>query len=268
MTPLYILKIGGSVATYKNRPGIALRHVLLPQIARAIKESQKKKKLGLILIHGAGGVGHRLAMKYGLQKGTRNNKNKWQGALISRLTNQKLNTAITEIFIAENLRVTPVHTASTIIQKNKKIIDCDIKIIKESLEQKCIPLLYGEMVFDKTLGMSICSGDALASYLAQSLKADKIFFASDINGLYTQDPYINKNAKLMEQLSLSEIHKNIQLSKSHNIDVTGGLSGKIENLISLSGSSLESIEIFNGFNPSNYQKALLGQKFPHTIITV
>src|SRR3989304_370250 len=99
MSPLYILKIGGSVATHKNRPSVAPRRALLSQIARAIKESQKKRKFDLILIHGAGGSGHRLAKKYGLQKGTGTNKQKWHGALLSRLTNQKLNAEITKIFI-------------------------------------------------------------------------------------------------------------------------------------------------------------------------
>ncbi|MFA6047781.1 MAG: isopentenyl phosphate kinase [Parcubacteria group bacterium] len=264
MKPLYILKIGGSVATYKNKPGISVRNSLLKKIGQSIKKSQEKGNFDLILIHGAGAAGHQLAKKYSLQEGIGVNPKKWYGALISRLANNKLNTAIAETFTKIGLRIAPVHTASAIIQKNKKISRCSLKMIQEALRQNCIPILYGEMVFDTKLGMSICSGDAIAPYLAKKLEAKKIMFASDIDGIFTQDPHIYKDAELIEKINLKEINQKAKVSHSHNVDVTGGLLGKI-NKIEFS-DNLQSIEIFNGLDPENYQKIFLGQKFSHTII--
>lgn len=266
MKPLYILKIGGSVATYKNRSGALIRTPLLAKIAESIRKAQKEKKFRLILIHGAGSIGHQLAKKYNLMSGVNGDKKKLYGSLISRLANQKLNTAITEIFIEKGLNVTPAHTSSIIIQENKRLTDCNLKIIKEALSQNYIPLLYGEMVFDTKLGMSICSGDAIAPYLAKKLKAQKIFFASDIDGIFTRDPHIHKDARLIEKVSLKDIEKNATLSKSHNIDVTSGLLGKIKSLNIASDKSIKTVEIFNGLEGKNYERALLNKKFPHTII--
>jgi isopentenyl phosphate kinase len=265
MKPLYILKIGGSVVTFKDKPGFSVQTELLEKIAKHIKKALNQKKFDLILIHGAGAAGHQLAKKHNHAQGTLTSSS-FMGALESRVANQKLNLAINEIFNKSRLKTLSVHTASTIMYKNNKLNFFNKKIIKETLRQNCIPLLYGEMVFDKDLGMAICSGDVIASYLSKKLKAKKIFFASDIDGIFDKDPHINKDAKLIKKIKIDEIEKKSQISESHNIDTTGGLLGKIKNITKSHHSNLEKVEIFNGFKPINFEKALLGKKFDHTEI--
>jgi isopentenyl phosphate kinase len=266
MKPLYIIKIGGSVATHKNRLGVSVRKKLLREIAEAIAETKKKKDFDMILIHGAGAAGHQLAHKYDLKNGVRDNQEKWQGAFESRLVNQRLNNAIAKIFNSAGLRITPAHTASVIIQENKKIAHCNLQLIKEALRWNCIPLLYGEMVFDTKLGMSICSGDAIAPYLAEKLTVNKIFFATDVDGIFDRDPHMHKNASLLKEIDLMNIKKNAKLTKSHNVDVTGGLEGKIASLNSDSANSLRVVEIFNGLLSENFKRAISGENFAHTKI--
>ena len=270
MKPLYILKIGGSVATFKDRPGFSVRKRLLKKIALAIKKAKAKKDFDLILIHGAGAGGHQLAKKYDLKSGTNGDDKKFKGSLLSCNENQKLNNAIFEIFIACDVRIFPVHTASTIIQKNKKINYCDTKIIEKALKNNGVPLLYGEMVFDEELEMSICSGDAIAPFLAKKLGAQKILFASDIDGIFDKDPHLFKNAKLIENIKLNEIlsNKKIEITGSHSVDVTGGLFGKIKSLDVNHIKSLKSVEIFNGLQEKNYENILLNKKFSHTCIKI
>ena len=266
MKPLYVLKIGGSVATHKNRTGFSVRRSQLRKVAQQIGGAMKKADFQLILIHGAGGFGHALAKEYGLKEGTGKNKQKLKGALLSRIANQQLDHAIAEILVAEGLPVVPVHTASVILQNDHKIDFFDIAAVKEALEQGCIPLLYGDMVFDKKLGMTVCSGDSIAPYLAEKLGATKMFFASDIDGVFTQDPYVFRGTQLIEKVLMGDLFKNTKISQSHNVDVTGGLFGKIQKMNSLKGSAVQSIEIFNGFDADNYKKILLNKNFPHTQI--
>jgi isopentenyl phosphate kinase len=268
MKSLYILKLGGSVVTHKNRPKAAVRYKLLSSIATTLKTALDGGKIDLILVHGAGAHGHQLAKKYSLQEGINDKPERWYGSFLTRLKNQKLNTVITEIFVAGGLRITPVHTASVIIQDKKQIVTCDLAIIREALSQNCIPLLYGEMVYDRTLGMSICSGDAILPYLEKKLRAEKLFFASDIEGIFTADPHIHKNAQLIEKISLHEIEKKAALYRSHNIDVTDGLLGKIKKLLVSHSPNLKTVEIFNGLNADNYQKIFLKKPFPHTTISI
>jgi isopentenyl phosphate kinase len=266
MKPLYILKIGGSVATNKDRSGFSVRGSLLKKIGKSIKSAQKNRKFDLILIHGAGSAGHQLAREYDLKEGTGKNPKKIRGAILSRIANQRLNLSIFEILHSAGLFVAPVHTASAIVQKNRKISSFDLKTIKEALKGEYIPLLYGEMVFDEKLGMSICSGDAIAPYLAKKMGAKNIFFASDTDGIFDKDPHFFKNAKLLQEISLKGIEK-ISLSDSHNIDATGGMRGKLMQASeAIRGKNIK-IEIFNGLRAENYKKILLGKNFPHTVLT-
>lgn len=268
--PLYILKLGGSVITYKDRIGASvedsIRRPLLEKIAKTLKKTVSRKRFQLILIHGAGSPGHQLAHKYKLKEGTRSDNRKLKGSIFLQNVNQKFDNAILKIFIDNGLNVTPIHTASVIVQNNKNISYFYMGTIKEALKNNCIPILYGEMVFDVKLGMTVCSGDAIASYLAKRMEIRKIFFASDIDGIFTEDPHLNKNARLIEEIDLKNIEKKIKLSQSHNIDVSDGLRGKINEFKKISSASLESIEIFNGLNIKNYEKALSGKPSKRTII--
>lgn len=266
MKPTYILKIGGSVATYKNKKTFSIRRTLLKNVAREIFAAKKQKDFNLIIIHGAGGLGHFLAKEYGLKEGTKTDKKKIYGALLSRNANQKLDNAIVEIFVQEGLQAAPVHTASVIVQNNHQIDFFETSLIDEAFANDYIPVLYGDMVFDKKLGMTICSGDAIAPYLANVFSANKIFFASDVDGVFDKDPYLHRDAKLLEFLNFAEIEKSLKKSESHNIDATGGLYGKIKK-INLLDKKIESVEIFNGFSAKNYHKILLSKKFKHTKIT-
>lgn len=268
MKPLYILKIGGSVVTQKSRVGTAIRKKLLAQAAKEIASVRKEHDFDLVMIHGAGSTGHQIAKKYRLADGARNDEKKWEGCLLCRAANQRMNAVITESLRSGGLPITPVHTASCIIHKDKKIIHCDYDIIRIALSKKCIPLLYGEVVFDNTLGMSICSGDNIAVDLANHFGAKKIMFASDIDGVFDADPHTDKNATLLERLVLKKIHLQSRLSGSHNVDVTGGLGGKVKTLDEIKNKKTRTVEIFNGLKTDNFKKIFLNKEFPHTVIKI
>lgn len=255
------------MATFKDQPGFSIQTELLGEISQSIKDALGQEDFDLILIHGAGAAGHQLAAEHNHRQGTLT-KESFNGALESRIANQKLNLGLIEIFNKAGLRTTAIHTASTITYHNNNLEKVNDEIIKESLRQNCIPVLYGEMVFDKKLGMAICSGDVIASYLSKKLKAEKIFFASDIDGIFDKDPHVNKDAALIEGISLDEIERESDVSESHNTDTTGGLLGKIKNIAKASHSDLKSVEIFNGFQPENFKKVLLNKNFKHTKINL
>jgi isopentenyl phosphate kinase len=241
-----------------------MRKNLLKKIGTSIKTAREKKDFDLIIIHGAGAGGHQLADKYKLKTGTIDDPKKWHGAFMSRIVNQELNLAIADIFVKGGLRTISINSTSAIIQENGQIKNFNLETIKEAISQNCVPILCGDMVFDKKLGMTICSGDAIAVHLGNKLNARKIFFSSDLDGIFDLDPHFSKNAKLFQEINLSNIREKITLSESHNIDVTDGMMGKIRNIENLKNPETESVEIFNGFFEENYKRALLNEKFLHT----
>lgn len=266
MSPLIILKIGGSVATYKDRPGLAIRTSLLRSIAHAIKQARSKQAFRLILIHGSGSAGHTLAHEFDLGNGTGTDPQKKEAALRSQRANQKLNAAIADICVTLGLPVVPVHTASIVLQRNKTLHHVSTETIAHALVHDHIPLLYGEMVPDTTLGFTVCSGDTIATFLAKTFGAERVCFASDIDGIFTRDPHRFPDATLLSETTLTTLTQQSELSGSHNVDVTGGLGGKIHKLALLRRSTVERIEIFNGLRAKNYQRVLLSLPFPHTTI--
>ena len=70
--------------------------------------------------------------------------------------------------------------------------------------------------------------DRLASRVAQISAADSLILLSDVEGLYTANPKINKNAKLLKEIK--NIDKNIEQisTKSVGEHGTGGMKTKID----------------------------------------
>ncbi len=254
-----VLKIGGSVITQKHREGTFIRRTLLARIATEIQETLKKNPhIRPIIIHGAGAGGHQLAKKYRLTEDLGNDPERWYGAFLTRQANQLLNLEIFKIFSRANLRIVPIHTASIITQRQKRIASCSFESINQALTHNCIPLLYGELVFDETLGMSILSGDTSAFILAEKYQAERVLFASDIDGIFNKDPHKNKDAKLIQVTTLKELleNKNVSLSGSHSVDVTGGLANKIAGLAKNKlPKSLRYVSVFNGLKTEAYESA-------------
>lgn len=138
--------------------------------------------------------------------------------------------------------------------------------LRVALKKNTVPLLYGDMVFDTTWGLSISSGDVLVAKLADTLSAEEVFFASDVDGIFSKDPHQYGDALLIEKTSLSEITNGvITLGESHNVDVTGGLSKKFSAFQNL--SHLKSIYFFNGLSVKNFSFLFNQKNFFGTAIS-
>ena len=76
---------------------------------------------------------------------------------------------------------------------------------------------------DEDIKFAIISGDQIITYLAYDLKADRVILASDVDGIYTDNPKTNPEAKLID-----EVTQDTQLNTTSNenmADVTGGMNG-------------------------------------------
>ncbi|MBP6975496.1 MAG: hypothetical protein KBB51_01555 [Candidatus Moranbacteria bacterium] len=264
--PLIILKIGGSVATRKDRESLSVRTSLMRKAAQALRSGLEEKPYRLILIHGSGSAGHRLARDFDLRHGTGNDPKKIRAALLSQRANQRLDATLADIFVNAGLPVVPIHSASVIIQNDTILERFSTDTIAHTLAHGQIPLLYGEMVPDTQLNFSVCSGDTIVAFLARKFLAERICFASDIDGIFTEDPHRFPDASLIEHLGFEQLGAQSGITGSHSIDVTGGLGGKLEKLAPLHLSSVESVEIFNGLETEHYRNILLERPFPHTTI--
>lgn len=248
---IIILKIGGSVITKKDLPTPQIEEERLQSIARILACSFDPQKMRLVLIHGAGSFGHIMAKKYGLAEGTKGHPEKKPEALKVQASVKKLHKMCLRIFKTAGLPVVSFLTHKVAVNTKGKLAEINTESIRMALKKNEIPLLYGDMIPDTEWGYSICSGDVLAAKLAKDFQVESVFFASDVDGIFTKDPHIFPDARLIPTTTLSEILSGqISLEGSHNTDVTGGLKSKF--LLFQHCSALKNIYLFNGLKLKNF----------------
>lgn len=120
------------------------------------------------------------------------------------------------------------------IYGNANIIDINTDKILKQLENNKIVVVAGFQGITKsgditTLGRG--GSDTTAVALTSYLKADKLYIYTDVDGVYTEDPNINKNAKKYDTISydkMIEMAKNgakvlhtkcVEMAKKYNIPI-------------------------------------------------
>jgi len=87
-----------------------------------------------------------------------------------------------------------------------------------------------------------------------------------VDGLYDADPKAEKTARIFSHLTLAELGKlQGKLGKSMACDVTGGMFGKIAELLSVVEKGIP-VTIVNATKPNYVYKSLKGEKVEATII--
>lgn len=261
---IIIIKLGGSIVTEKSaeKPVIRTNHVT--KIARIIAKHYNPQRYSLILIHGAGSYGHLHAYRHKLSLGTKDHPEKTFRATENQYLDARLNSELTTIFIQEKLPVVGMPTRTLAINKNGALASLSIESIEAAIRVGVIPLLHGDMVFDQAWGLSILSGDTLMVKLAEHFNTKKVFFASDVDGIFSEDPHLSKKAKFIPRIHFDKIGKELVLGQSHHRDVTGGLSKKFSALYTL--PSLKKIFFFNGLKVLNFSFLFSQKNFSGTII--
>ena len=254
----YFLKLGGSLITDKNQPHTArldVIHRLAAEIASARKEN---KNLKLLLGHGSGSFGHFPAKKFGTRDGVFDSKG-WQGFENVWKEARSLNQIIVEVFTSNDIPVISFPPSSAVIADNKTIKKWDITPIKMALDAGLIPLIYGDVILDQSIGGTIFSTEELFEHLALLLKPEKILIAGIEEGVWQDFPETKHFIDLITQETEPEILN--QLVGSISVDVTGGMMEKVKSMLNLSRHlpNLE-INIFSGLTNGNVMKSLKGVK--------
>jgi isopentenyl phosphate kinase len=259
---LIIIKLGGSIITAKHLATPTVRRTLVKKIGTVLEKYYSPKKHALILIHGAGSFGHLHAKKHALAEGTKDHPEKLLLALENQKLDQQLNTEMVSLLLQVGLPVTGILSHAVAINTRGKLRSLNMESIRAALANGVIPVLHGDMVSDTRWGLSVCSGDVLAACLSRTFRAKAVFFASDVDGIFTSDPHLSKKATLIKKVCLDEIMSGrIKLGVSHNVDVTGGLSKKFSLFQKNLAPQLKNIYLFNGLHPKNFRFAFNQKNF-------
>lgn len=256
-----MLKLGGSAITVKKKPFTPNKGAIM----RLAGEIKRANITPLVLVHGGGSFGHPIAKQYGINEGYRDSS-QIMGFSKTHQAMTVLNRLVVDSLIDHNIPAIAVSPASCITTKSGRIESFEERPLIQMLQKDFLPVLYGDAVFDSDIGFTILSGDQLISHLAVSLKAKRIIIGADVDGLHTADPKTDPSATLIPRLTAKELEKLQQkVEKAKVTDVTGGMMGKIKELIPAVEQGIR-VTIANATKPNNIYKALKGQKVVGTII--
>jgi len=184
-----------------------------------------------VLVHGAGSFGHPIVKRTGINKGISDS-----GQLLAfaetQILQNKLNYLFCDALVKKGIPAFPAQLSSYAILEKGRLLPMKVDAITGLLQLGMVPVCYGVPAFDKVQGSAILSGDQIVPYLAKCLGASRIILAGDLEGIFTADPHVSKEARLIRIINSANFNM-IEgfLSGSAVTDVTGGMKKKYIELI-------------------------------------
>lgn len=249
-----IVKFGGSVITDKSR-----RFTVRDDVLERLTEELTSAEDPLVVVHGGGSFGHPLASEYGLASGYKE-KRQLMGFSLTHRAMERLNAKVVEALQDVGFTAVAVQPSACAVVEDGRIISMELRPFHKLLELGLVPVTYGDVVPDLTRGMSILSGDQLVVHLARELGTQRIILGVDVDGVYTGDPKVHKEAKLIPKITLeswSEIEGSIGGAQAP--DVTGGMANKVRELLELANRGIEA-QIVNMMKQGILKRAILGER--------
>ena len=223
-----ILKIGGSAITDKAEEAQP-RTDIINRLAEEIKRADLDN---LIVVHGGGSFGHPTAARYAIKEGYKEDPAQKQGFAETHHMMTVLNGLVMDAMILHELPAISIAPSSCFMTENGKVKIFDDTILQGYAKLVYTPIFYGDVVLDQKIGFTVLSGDQLVAYLALKYKATKIVIGTDTDGLFDSDPKTNPNAYPFMKVNVILLYELLPiLSKAEVTDVTGGMAGKIAELI-------------------------------------
>ncbi|MGQ4892310.1 MAG: isopentenyl phosphate kinase [Candidatus Njordarchaeia archaeon] len=257
---LIIIKLGGSAITEKSgfkKPRIDV----IKQIAKELSDIKKEKNPRLIIVTGGGSFGHPLARKYRLNEGLVH-PNALIGVSETIDAMRELSLIVSRTFREANLPCVPIQPSAIATNKGSKLHRMDIYSILKFLSIGAMPLLWGDVVFDEEMGVSILSGDEIVSKLAVELNANKIIYGLEVDGLYNN---LEKKI-LVKTVSDSNLEDVIKEAKgSSGTDVTGGMLRKLTEALTPYQHNIP-IYLINITTPQNLYRVIIKNENVGTLI--
>ena len=251
---MIFLKLGGSLITDKSQRETA-QIGILQRLAKEISGALRAKpEIQLLIGHGSGSFGHTAAAEFGILDGVKT-KEEWRGVREVWAAANRLHRIVMDTLLEAGLPVFSFPPSAFAISNHGEIATLPDEPIRRALKAGQIPMVQGDIVFDRGQGAAILSTEKVMARLAKKLRPQRILLAGIEEGVYERYP---ARDRVMPEISADQI-EDIQLEGADSTDVTGGMAHKVEQALALAALLPEvEVRIFSGASPGNLQGALLG----------
>jgi|TARA_A100001011_G_scaffold33528_1_gene32106 glutamate 5-kinase len=214
---IIVIKIGSSLLIDKNKK---IRKKWLTEFSKDIKELLIKNKKIIIVSSGAIAIG---CKKLNLSK---KNLKLDKSQAVASIGQIELMNLFSEIFFKFKINISQILITLEDTEQRRRALNAK-RTFDNLFELGFVPIV-NENDSIATTEIKYGDNDRLASRVAQISGADSLVLLSDVDGLYTQNPKIFKNAKLLKEIK--DINKDIEkiATKSVSEHGTGGMKTKVD----------------------------------------
>ena len=214
---IIVIKIGSSLLVDNNNK---IRKKWLLEFAKDIQELIKENKKVIIVSSGAIAMG---CKKLNIAK---KNIKIDKSQAVASIGQIELMNLFSETFVQQKINISQILLTLEDTEQRRRALNA--KRTFDNLFQLGFVPIVNENDTIATSEIKYGDNDRLASRVAQISGADSLILLSDVNGLYTQNPKIYKNAKLLKEIK--NINKDIEKIATKSIGEygTGGMKTKID----------------------------------------
>ena len=213
-----VVKIGTNVLTKNNNVDSGF----IKSVARQVSSLVKKGKKCIIVSSGAIGFG---SMDLKVRKKVRDIKMRQALAAIGQ---RILMNEYAQAFEKYNVRVAQVLMTYDVISERKTYLNLR-NCIETLLKMDVVPIINeNDVVSIDEIDAKFGDNDRMSAMIASKIDANLLILLTDIDGLYTDNPRKNRNAKklkIVEKIT-PEIEK--YAGRSGSVFAVGGMSAKIQ----------------------------------------
>jgi isopentenyl phosphate kinase len=213
-----VLKLGGSVITEKDTPETVDRAGL----DRAVTAIASADVSAIVVVHGGGSFGHHHAAEHGVST-TAGTRDATAITEIHRAMGE-LNGTVVDALQDEGVSAVPVRPLSVAWRNDG--LQFPLQHVETMLGEGFVPVLHGDVVTTAGDGATVLSGDEIVVTVAQSLAADRVGLCSTVPGVLDDDGSVIERIEDYDQVASV-------LGGSDATDVSGGMAGKIRQLLEL-----------------------------------
>ena len=148
--------------------------------------------------------------------------------------------------------------SGSVTARDGQVSAWDLNPLRSALLNGITPVVHGDVVFDEIRGGTILSTEDLFMHLAREMHPQRILLVGLEGGIYADFPARKHRVESVTPKSYAEIRKSIGASAS--TDVTGGMSSKVQQMLSLVEELPDiSVQLFSGMEDRNLERVIEGE---------
>lgn len=256
MDNLKFLKLGGSLITDKTGVEVVRRDVL-KRLAKEIKQAKDNNpNLRLLLGHGSGSFGHVAGAKYATREGV-HTPVQWWGFVEVSSAASRLNDFVMAALLDAGVPALSLQPSASAVCVDGDIESLASQPVEMAINAGLIPVIYGDVAFDRIRGGTIISTEEIMMVLAAKLNPTWLLLAGETPGVFDLNRRVIPSITEANFADIAEA-----LGGSRGTDVTGGMSSKVRAMLDLVVKEPEmKIRIFSGLEQGNILSTLLASQF-------